>query len=366
MKSIFQGIAITVFAAGINDAFAFVPVISSTLAKFKRIKLSGSHQPKPVLFSTAEQSDTDTNKKSEVDTKQDWLESDLLAEIHNFQETSTADRNAVHPMMEPEMQLLDEDFVLTTKSEIENDPTLNLLSSELAVWKHLRKIPPRGNSGLPLDIILQRTWDTVEDIWQHLRRIPFEKGGDELSSESQLTRKTVVVLGSGWGSHALLKVADCQKLRIIVVSPINHFVFTPMLASAAVGTVEYRSMTEAIRAANPMIDQYIEGKAVSVDVKQRYVDVQLNSLLDGLVEGTPPKIRLEYDHLVVSVGSRVDDRGVPGAENALRLKSCDDARKLRTAVGECFEYASRPDCRGDSVENIEERTKRVTFLIVGG
>eukprot|EP00804_Cyclotella_cryptica_P001218 CCRYP_012727-RA/>CCRYP_012727-RA protein AED:0.05 eAED:0.05 QI:677/1/1/1/0.66/0.5/4/195/676 len=362
MKSNFLGTLITV-AVIINDGFAFVPATSRTSARLKRMKLSSSYQPKHVLFSTAEQSETDTKKNAEVGSKEDWLESDLLAKLENFQ-TSTDD--VVHPMMEPDMQLLDEDFVLTTKSEIENDPALNLLSSELSVWKHLRKNPLRSDGGLPLDIILQRTWDTVEDIWQHLRRIPFEKGWAELSSESQLTRKTVVVLGSGWASHALLKVADCQKLRIIVVSPINHFVFTPMLASASVGTVEYRSMTEAVRAANPMIDQYIEGKAVSVDVKQKYVDVQLNSLLDGLVEGTPPTIRLDYDHLVVSVGSRVDDRGVPGADRALRLKSCDDARKLRTAVGECFEYASRPDCRGDSVESVVERTKRVTFLIVGG
>jgi hypothetical protein len=30
-------------------------------------------------------------------------------------------------------------------------------------------------------------------------------------------------------------------VRIVVVSPVNHFVFTPMLASASVGTIEYRS-----------------------------------------------------------------------------------------------------------------------------
>ena len=38
-------------------------------------------------------------------------------------------------------------------------------------------------------------------------------------------RQTVVVLGSGWAAHAFLKVADPYKLRMIVVSPSNHFVF---------------------------------------------------------------------------------------------------------------------------------------------
>lgn len=155
-------------------------------------------------------------------------------------------------------------------------------------------------------------------------------------------------------------VADCQKLRIIVVSPTNHFVFTPMLASASVGTVEYRSMTESVRAANPMIHDYIEGKATSVDTANKKIQVQLNSLV---TDDEAPVVELDYDHLVVSVGSKVNDRIVPGArQHALRLKTTDDARRLRTAVGECFEYASRPDAKTDEAE----RTRRVTFLIAGG
>ena len=167
-----------------------------------------------------------------------------------------------------------------------------------------------------------------------------------------------------------MKVADSQKLRIIVVSPTNHFVFTPMLASASVGTVEYRSMTEAVRAANPMIHDYIEGKATSLDVNTKTVTVQLNNLLTTTTkqEELPPTIDIPYDHLVVSVGSRVDDKNVPGArEYALRLKTTDDARALRTAVGECFEYASRPDVSRETTPEAQaEKTRRITFLIAGG
>jgi NADH dehydrogenase FAD-containing subunit len=63
-------------------------------------------------------------------------------------------------------------------------------------------------------------------------------------------------------------------------------------------------------------------------------------------------------------GCKVNDRGVPGAKKALRLKSLDDARKLRKAVGECFEYSSRPDVAGP--DYVQQRTERSTFLIVGG
>jgi hypothetical protein len=336
-----------------SKTIAFVP---ATVALLKPPQLShiNSYKRCTELYSTAEQSDT--KNKQDKTSNHNWVEADLISKL----ETHGTDSSAIYPPTQHKKEFVDEDFVLTSKSQAENDQALNMLTSELSIWKNLRK--SREIEGLPIDIILQRTWDTVEDVWQHLRRIPLEQGWAELSPESDSTRKTIVVLGSGWASHALLKVADCQKLRLIVISPTNHFVFTPMLASAAVGTVEYRSMTEAVRAANPMIDQYIEGKAIGVNVKEKYVDVQLNSLLDGLREGSPPTVRIEYDHLVCSVGSKVDDRGVPGADKALRLKSCDDARRLRTSIGECLEYASRPDCKKD----FDERTKRATFLIVGG
>jgi NADH:ubiquinone reductase (H+-translocating) len=232
---------------------------------------------------------------------------------------------------------------------------------------------PGQNAHFPIETITQRTLDTVEDVFLHLRRVPYDYGwiSEDLDN---VHRPTVVVLGSGWSAHALLKVADTYKLRIIVVSPSNHFVFTPMLASASVGTVEYRSMTEAVRAANPMIENYIEGSATSVDIVRKVVKVQLNSLLVGLREGDPPEIEIKYDTLVVAVGVKVADSMVPGAyAHCLRLKTCDDARRLRTSVGEALEFASRPDVIDDKslspVERVRrriERRKRVTFAIVGG
>jgi NADH dehydrogenase FAD-containing subunit len=225
-----------------------------------------------------------------------------------------------------------------------------------------QKIPKSNN--IPLDVFFSRTLDTIEDVAVHIRRIPNKQGTKELTPQEDASRKTVVVLGSGWASHALMKCVDTAKVRLIVVSPVNHFTFTPMLASAAVGTVEYRSMTEAVRAANPCIHDYLEGKATSVNVANRTVTVKLNSLLTEIREGEPPEIVIPYDHLVVSVGSQIDDKGVPGAEKTLRLKTTDDARRLRQAVGECFEYSSRPDVAGP--EMAAERRKRSTFLIVGG
>lgn len=57
-------------------------------------------------------------------------------------------------------------------------------------------------------------------------------------------RQRVVVLGTGWGAHAFLSSIDALKYEVVVVSPRNFMLFTPMLAASAVGTVEYRSITE--------------------------------------------------------------------------------------------------------------------------
>ncbi|KAL3922468.1 MAG: hypothetical protein SGARI_006444, partial [Bacillariaceae sp.] len=169
-----------------------------------------------------------------------------------------------------------------------------------------------------------------------------------------------------------------------------------MLAGAAVGTIEYRSMTEPIRVTNPFIDNYVEGHAVDVDVTNKLLTVQLSSLStvtgafkgiaanapcrlepeEGFVEGGAGKvIELNYDYLVCAVGTSVRSSIVPGAkEYCFNLKTSQDSKRVRTAIGEALEYASRPTCQEDyylgdpemQQQATAERRRRVRFLIVGG
>ena len=60
-------------------------------------------------------------------------------------------------------------------------------------------------------------------------------------------KERIIVLGTGWGAASFLKSIDCNKYDVTVISPRNYFVFTPMLAGASVGTVEFRSITEPVR-----------------------------------------------------------------------------------------------------------------------
>ena len=88
--------------------------------------------------------------------------------------------------------------------------------------------------------LLEKGFEIVEDIVE-------DTFGSEKSSFNSMKREKVVVLGTGWGAAAFLKGIDTSLYDVTVISPRNYFVFTPMLAGASVGTVDYRSITEPVR-----------------------------------------------------------------------------------------------------------------------
>ena len=60
------------------------------------------------------------------------------------------------------------------------------------------------------------------------------------TSATEGKRQKLIILGTGWASYAVLKNIDKKKYDVIVVSPRNHFLFTPLLCSTTVGTLEFR------------------------------------------------------------------------------------------------------------------------------
>lgn len=44
--------------------------------------------------------------------------------------------------------------------------------------------------------------------------------------EQDPNKKTLVILGSGWGSCALLKQINAEDYNVVIVSPRNYFLFT--------------------------------------------------------------------------------------------------------------------------------------------
>lgn len=125
---------------------------------------------------------------------------------------------------------------------------------------------------------------------------------DECPENSSKKHKPkLVILGSGWGSVALLKVLNPEDYHVTVVSPVNYFLFTPMLPSATVGTLELRSLVEPIRGiVQRARGHFLKAEAVDVELSEKLLEVaQTNS------KGEVSRFYLPYDKLVLGVGERV-------------------------------------------------------------
>ena len=128
-------------------------------------------------------------------------------------------------------------------------------------------------------------------------------------------RKKLVVLGTGWGSYSVLRHINKKLFDVIVISPRNHFLFTPLLASTTVGTLEFRSIIEPIRNAGFRDEHHFHlSYATGLDTERQVV--QCVSSLDPAKE-----YEVSYDILVIGIGAVPNDFNVPGVkEHAFFLK----------------------------------------------
>ena len=122
---------------------------------------------------------------------------------------------------------------------------------------------------------------------------------DDVEEICARNKPRLVVLGSGWGSVALLKTLNPHDYHVVVVSPVNYFCFTPMLPSATVGTLELRSLMEPLRRiANRVRGHVLRAKAVDVEFSEQLVEISQTD-----AKGVTRNFYLPYDKLVVGVGA---------------------------------------------------------------
>ncbi|MGV8016757.1 MAG: hypothetical protein AB2L26_01040 [Ignavibacteria bacterium] len=57
-------------------------------------------------------------------------------------------------------------------------------------------------------------------------------------------KKKIVIIGTGFSALSFIKKINRKIFDVTVVSPRNHFLFTPLLPSTTVGTIEFRSIIE--------------------------------------------------------------------------------------------------------------------------
>lgn len=169
-------------------------------------------------------------------------------------------------------------------------------------------------------------------------------------------RQRLVILGTGWGSYSVLKTIDKTKFDVIVVSPRNHFLFTPLLCSTTVGTLEFRSVIEPVR--NTIFrqpDHFHLSFATSLDKEKKKIYCQ--SVLKSDL-----KYSIDYDKLVIGVGALSNTFNVPGVqEHAFFLKEIADARRIRERLLRNFELAVQP-----GIEDGEPERLLHTIIVGGG
>lgn len=101
-----------------------------------------------------------------------------------------------------------------------------------------------------ISLVLGKVLDTAEDAALHFRR-GFITASDEFIAPDKYCQYStfnqtgegkprIVVVGSGWSAHSFMKIIEADSFEVLCISPRPYFVFTPMLASTVVGTVEYR------------------------------------------------------------------------------------------------------------------------------
>ncbi|MBK1636359.1 FAD-dependent oxidoreductase [Rhodovulum adriaticum] len=166
--------------------------------------------------------------------------------------------------------------------------------------------------------------------------------------------KRIVILGGGFGgmyaARALRRKLG-RKAHIELINAENYFVFQPLLPEVGAGSI---TPAHAVSPLRVLLKGVHVRKAVidNVDIERRIVTV-----FQG-IQRRPTQV--PYDHLVVALGQGVDLSRMPGLdEHALRMKTLEDARRLRGHVIEQLEHAQ--------VSQVPE-TKRgaLTFTVVGG
>ena len=123
------------------------------------------------------------------------------------------------------------------------------------------------------------------------------------ASQATARKPRVVVLGSGWGGNKVARYLDKSKFDVRVVSPANHFLFTPLLPSTAVGTLEFRAVQEPVRTIKGL-GKYHQAKAQQLDVENRIVNCR--DIFSG------DTFDINYDFLVISAGCKTNTFAVPG------------------------------------------------------
>ncbi|HMF12710.1 MAG TPA: NAD(P)/FAD-dependent oxidoreductase [Gemmataceae bacterium] len=167
--------------------------------------------------------------------------------------------------------------------------------------------------------------------------------------------KRILILGGGFaGLYTAMQLegtlARDPDVEVTLVNRENFFLFTPMLHEVAASDLD---LTTIVNPARKMLKRvnFFAGNVESIDLPRKQVVVS-----HGFDHHHHS---LEYDHLVVGLGSITNFYNLPGLEQrALTMKSLGDAMTLRNHLIAHLEEADSECCA--------VKHPLLTFLVAGG
>ncbi len=153
----------------------------------------------------------------------------------------------------------------------------------------------------------------VTNFFLNRNRVSCNLSTTSIRNTSGDKKEKLVILGTGWGSYRVLRDIKKNKsllkrLSVVVISPRNHFLFTPLLASTTVGTLEFRSIIEPVRNTGFRDEHHFHlSHAVGLDMQNKIVHCR-SALESGI------QYDVTYDRLVIGVGATANDFGIPGVK----------------------------------------------------
>ncbi|MCT9095935.1 NAD(P)/FAD-dependent oxidoreductase [Haloarchaeobius sp. HME9146] len=211
-------------------------------------------------------------------------------------------------------------------------------------------------------------------------RSAVETGSEEPVPESSVAATRIVVLGGGFAGLTAARELESRfgpdpTVQLTLVSETNTTLYTPLLAEVAAGSLDPSHVVTPLRTTLRRT-RVVRGEATAVDTVAKRVflgsprtDTERvpdrgrvapdGGLAGNVVAADIEGDAIDYDHLVLAVGSVAQTGLVSGVEeHAFGFKTLADAVALRNHVIDCFERADRePDP--------ETQRALVTFVVAG-
>jgi NADH dehydrogenase len=174
---------------------------------------------------------------------------------------------------------------------------------------------------------------------------------------SKSTKKTkIVIAGGGFAGLSAAMYLDKtlarrEEVEVTLINRENFILFTPMLHEVAAGDLYPGDIVNPLRRILRRV-KFVEAEVQAIDLSARRVHC-----LGGVAR---LEIELEFDHLLLTLGSETNFFDLPGvSEWAVTMKSMSDAALLRNRMVALLEEASLQK---------EEAARRrlLTFVTAGG